>query len=170
MHPLFKVSKTWVSWIAIRSKNTLWELVQFLTTEKFHFSKSEMHCFIAENIQFDTLVFIQPTSPLLLPSEINYGLEKMQEFDSVISVTEEHWLPRWSLNGTPVDWDPENRPMRQEMDVRYIETGAFYITTKKNLWESKLRFSGRIGFVKIPLKRSFQVDTLDDLDLLEKLL
>ena len=48
----------------------------------------------------------------------------MKEFDSIISVTEEHWLPRWSLNGTPVEWDPENRPMRQEMDLRYAETGA----------------------------------------------
>ena len=135
------------------------------------FSKSEdalLH--FAENVQFDTLVFIQPTSPLLLQSEINYGLEKMKEFDSIISVTEEHWLPRWSLNGTPVEWDPENRPMRQEMDLRYVETGAFYITTRKNLLESKLRFSGKIGFVKIPLKRSFQVDTLDDLDLIESLL
>ena len=71
--------------------------------------------------------------------------------------------PAW--NGTL-----KNRPMRQEMDLRYVETGAFYITTRKNLLESKLRFSGKIGFVKIPLKRSFQVDTLDDLDLIESLL
>ena len=51
----------------------------------------------AENIDFDVLVFIQPTSPLLRPSYINEGLEKIKEYDSVFSVYKEHWLPRWYM-------------------------------------------------------------------------
>ncbi len=35
---------------------------------------------------------------------------------------------------------------------------------------SKLRYSGRKGFVKIPLTDSFQIDTREDLDLIRKLI
>ena len=56
----------------------------------------------AENVDFDILVFIQPTSPLLRPSYINEGLEKMKDHDSVFSVYEEHWLPRWDLQLNPI--------------------------------------------------------------------
>ena len=135
-----------------------------------HSKSEEALIHFAENVQFHTLVFIQPTSPLLLSNDINLGLEKMKRFDSIISVTEEHWLPRWKTNGTPIGWDPKNRPMRQNIETNFVENGAFYITTKKKLFETKLRFGGNIGFVKIPLKRSFQVDTQDDLELISLLL
>ena len=45
-----------------------------------------------------------------------------------------------------------------------------YITTKKKLLESQLRYSGKIGCVEMPLSRSFQIDTLEDLELIKKLL
>jgi len=124
----------------------------------------------AENIDFDILVFIQPTSPLLKSSDINKGLLKMQKYDSVFSVTKEHWIPRWTEKGEPVNWDINNRPMRQDIEETYIENGAFYITTKKQLMNSKLRYGGNIGMVEMPLHRSFQIDTTEDLKLIGKLL
>lgn len=124
----------------------------------------------AENIDFDILIFIQPTSPLLKSTDINKGLEKMQNYDSVFSVTKEHWIPRWNENGEPVDWDVNNRPMRQDVKETYIENGAFYITTKEQLMNSKLRYGGNIGMIEMPLHRSFQIDTIDDLKLIGKLL
>lgn len=124
----------------------------------------------AENVDFDILVFIQPTSPLLKSTDINKGLEKMQNYDSVFSVTKEHWIPRWNETGEPVDWDINNRPMRQDVKETYIENGAFYITTKQQLLNSKLRYGGNIGMIEMPLHRSFQIDTMDDLKLIGKLL
>ena len=41
---------------------------------------------------------------------------------------------------------------------------------RKNLLISKLRYSGKIGFVEIPLSRSFQIDTLDDLNLINTII
>jgi CMP-N-acetylneuraminic acid synthetase len=38
------------------------------------------------------------------------------------------------------------------------------------LLESKLRYSGKIGVVEMPLSRSFQIDTKEDLELIEKLI
>ena len=46
----------------------------------------------------------------------------------------------------------------------------FYITKRENLLTSKLRYSGKIGVVKIPQKDSFQIDTNEDLELIKKLI
>ncbi len=124
----------------------------------------------AENVDFDILVFIQPTSPLLDSKYINKGLRMMTEYDSVFSAYKEHWLPRWSKNAEPINWHPGFRPRRQDMDEQYVENGAFYITTKKGLLESKLRYNGNIGIVEMPLNKSYQLDNNDDLQIIKKLL
>mgnify|MGYP003150385004 FL=1 len=124
----------------------------------------------ARDSDFDVVVFIQPTSPLIKSEDINKGLEMMDEYDSVFSVTKEHWIPRWTMDVKPFEWEINNRPMRQDKPETYIENGAFYITKRKNLLESKLRYSGKMGVVEMPLSRSFQIDTIEDLELMEKLL
>ena len=129
-----------------------------------HFSKK---------IDFDILVFIQPTSPLLKSEDINQGIKLLlndNKCSSVFSVYKQHWLPKWSLDIEPLNWDVKNRPMRQEVDEEYIENGAFYITKKNDLLNSKLRYSGKKNVVIMPYLRSFQIDTLDDLNLIEGLL
>ncbi len=123
----------------------------------------------AENNTFDIIVFIQPTSPLIKVEDINKGLEMMNKYDSVFSVTKEHWIPRWTLDVKPLDWKPKHRPMRQDKSETFIENGAFYITTRKQLLDSKLRYSGKIGVVEMPLSRSFQIDTMEDLELIRSL-
>jgi len=123
----------------------------------------------ADNVDFDILVFIQPTSPLITAHDINIGLEKMHEYDSVFSVCKEHWVPRWTLNVKPFDWNINNRPMRQDIEEKYIENGAFYITTREQLLKTRLRYGGKLAVVEMPLYRSFQIDTPEDLLLLEKL-
>ena len=116
------------------------------------------------------MVFIQPTSPLLKSIDINKGLELMSRYDSILSVTREHWIPKWSMDMNPIDWEIDNRPMRQDKEETFLENGAFYITKRKNLLQSKLRYSGKIGFVEMPLSRSFQIDTLDDLNLINTII
>jgi len=123
----------------------------------------------ADNVEFDMLVFIQPTSPLLWPQDINKGIEMMNSYSSVFSAYKEHWCPRWSMKSNPIDWDIFNRPRRQDVDETYVENGAFYITTRKNLLKSKLRYSDNIGIIEMPLWRSFQIDSQNDLELIEKL-
>jgi len=124
----------------------------------------------ANKEDFDTMVFIQPTSPLLKSTDINKGLKLISKYDSILSVTREHWIPRWSMDMNPIDWEINNRPMRQDKEETFLENGAFYITKRKNLLQSKLRYSGKIGFVEIPLYRSFQIDTLDDLNLINTII
>ena len=124
----------------------------------------------AENYEFDILVFIQPTSPLLDSKYINQGLNMLKNYDSVFSAYKEHWIPRWTKLNTPYEWSINNRPMRQDKEELFVENGAFYITTKKGLLSSGLRYSGKIGICEMPLHRSFQIDTQEDLKLIKKIM
>ena len=125
----------------------------------------------SQNIDFDIMVFIQPTSPLLYSDDIVKGLDliKQGNYDSIFSVYKEHWIPRWDLNIKPINWSITNRPRRQDVDEKYVENGAFYITTKEQFLNSGIRYGGRIGVVEMPMQRSFQVDTYKDLDIIKKL-
>tara|TARA_B100001996_G_scaffold299212_1_gene239608 strand:- start:39 stop:686 length:648 start_codon:yes stop_codon:yes gene_type:complete len=171
------VHSTWVSTDCQKIKNISEKLnANVIDRPKVisgDFSKSEealLH--FAKQIDFDILVFIQPTSPLLKAEDINKGIELLlndNDCNSVFSVYKQHWLPRWSLDMKPISWDVNNRPMRQEVNEEYIENGAFYITKKADLLNSKLRYSGKKNVVVMPYLRSFQIDTLDDLNLIEGL-
>jgi N-acylneuraminate cytidylyltransferase len=74
------------------------------------------------------------------------------------------------MNNETIDWHTNFRPRRQDIASQYVENGAFYITTKDNLLKSKLRYSGNIGIVEMPIQKSFQVDSYEDLELIKKLL
>ena len=121
----------------------------------------------AKNTDFDILVFIQCTAPLIKSKDINKGIQKMNSFDSIVSVAETTQL-FWDSNG-PL-YDIKNRLRRQNSIRRYLETGSFFITTKKNLLKFNNRLSGNIGFVEIPKYRSFDIDDYDDLRLVKAIL
>jgi N-acylneuraminate cytidylyltransferase len=171
------VEETWVSTedseiaeVAASYGAKIMERPPEMATDVSKCEESLLH--FAQNVDFDVLVFIQATSPLVEPEDINRGIEliKTGQYDSVFSVTREHWVPRWTSDLKPVDWDPFCRPRRQEKEVSYIENGAFYITTSEFLLKNKNRYGGIMGFVELPLARSFQVDSQEEIDLIGKLL
>jgi len=126
----------------------------------------------AEQENFDWLIFIQPTSPFINTEYINKGIEmiKTGKYDSVFTATKKHWVPTWTKDIKPINWDIVNRPRRQDREYHYEENGMFYITSKERLLESKLRYGGKMGIVKIPLYDSFQIDSSEDLELIKKII
>lgn len=172
-----RVDQTWVSTedkeiaaVSLSLGASVINRPDHLATDTSKCEESLLH--FAENVDFDIIVFIQTTSPLVTSEDINKGIDLLQtgKYDSVFSVTEEHWVPKWTQNMTPINWDHFKRPRRQEMETTFIENGAFYITTKNFLLKHKNRYGGNIGYVEIPLSRSFQVDSLEELELIGKLL
>ena len=172
-----KVDQTWVSTedkeiasVSLSLGASVIDRPDDLATDTSKSEESLLH--FAENVDFDIIVFIQTTSPLVTSEDINKGIDLLQtgDYDSVFSVTEEHWVPKWTKDMTPINWDHFKRPRRQEMETTFIENGAFYITTKNFLLKHKNRYGGNIGYVEIPLSRSFQIDSLEELELIGKLL
>jgi N-acylneuraminate cytidylyltransferase len=171
------VNETWVSTDCEEIKKVSWEFGASVLNRPDSISgdksKSEEALLdFANKVDFDFMVFIQPTSPMLTSDDINAGLRQMVDnnCDSLFSAYKEHWIPRWSIDGGPHQWDINNRPMRQDVSEKYVENGAFYITTKKSLLKSGLRYSGNIGVYEMPMLRSFQIDTVEDLELIEKMM
>ena len=126
----------------------------------------------AKSIDFDILVFIQPCAALIKPKFINAGIDKIvsEGYDSSFACVRESWMPVWDLNLNPIDWQINSRPRRQDKDEWYKEAGMLYVTTKKQLLNSGLRYGGNIGAFEIPLQDSFQIDNQQDLDLIRKIL
>jgi N-acylneuraminate cytidylyltransferase len=89
--------------------------------------------------------------------------------DSVVSVCRQKRLI-WSKCGVPINYDPSDRPREQDWDGLIVENGNFFITSRAALLKSECRISGNIAFYEMPEDTYFQVDTLDDLDIIEKLM
>lgn len=120
-----------------------------------------------DNVDCDLIVFIQPTSPMILSKDINKGLRKIMKYDSVISVSEIHQLIWFGKNPS---YNINNRKRRQLNKKTFLETGSFFITSRNNFIKYKNRISGNIGFVEIDRSRSFDIDTFQDLEIIRKLL
>lgn len=129
----------------------------------------------ANNYEFDSIVLIQATSPLLTAEDLNRGFEIYNEdgVDSVISaVLQKRFC--WSKNSEgyvrPTNYDVFNRPRRQEFDGYLVENGAFYITSKTNLIKSRNRVSGNIKAVEMNENSYYEIDELSDWMIIETLM
>ena len=137
-------------------------------------STEEVMLHFAEHVKFDTLILLQPTSPLITGYDIDNGLKLYQSkgYDSVISVIDSGDILLWDkISKRPINYNVYDRGRRQTRDSTYIiETGGFYITSREALLDTKCRCSGNIGFSFIDFWKSFEVDTINDLRMIEKLL
>ena len=170
-----KVDEVWVStdcptikWISEHLYARVLDRPEELATDESSSESALLH--FSKSVDFDRMVFIQPTSPLLKAKYINQGLSMMDEYDSVFSVCREHFLPRWSLEVEPLNFDNDDRVRRQDREDTYIENGAFYITTKELLEKNKVRVSGNKGVVEMSPFESFQIDTMEDFNFIERLM
>jgi len=127
----------------------------------------------AKKNNFENIVLIQATSPLLEARDLDKAIEKFEKgkFDSLLSlVKQKRFL--WKTDGRvvePINYDYSNRPRRQDFDGFLVENGAFYITSKDLLMKSKCRLSGKIGSYEMKEDSYYEIDTLNDWIVAEKL-
>ncbi|RZB30166.1 MAG: hypothetical protein SRB1_02446 [Desulfobacteraceae bacterium Eth-SRB1] len=118
---------------------------------------------------FNLVVTLEPTNPLNRPEYVDNCIKMVtgQGYDSACCATEDYGF---FLDG------PENlkqlidRPMRQKMKPRMRETGNCWATKIELLLKEKNRLGGEVGFVKIPVRDSYHLDTEDDWRIIESLL
>lgn len=121
----------------------------------------------APKYEFNNIVLIQATSPLLKASDIEEGFKIFNEenVDSVLSVVRQKRF-QWKVddNGQafPINYDIFARPRRQEFKGFLVENGAFYITSKKALIESGNRISGNIKVYEMDEASYYEIDEQND--------
>lgn len=129
----------------------------------------------AEIYDFDNIVLVQATSPLLQASDLNRGFDAFETegTDSVLSVVRQkrfHWENNENEYAHPTNYDVFNRPRRQEFGGDLVENGAFYITSKINLLKSQNRVSGNIKAVEMNEDTFFEIDEPSDWVIIETLM
>lgn len=118
-----------------------------------------------------TLCLIQPTSPLTIP---RYFQEALQQYNqeratSLVTVTRKH-LFLWSKDGVPLNYDPANRPRRQDFDGSLVENGAFYFMNVEQYLRVGNRLCGKRAVFEMPACDSVDVDEIHDLWLCDSIL
>ena len=123
-------------------------------------------------VESDIVVFVQPTSPMLLSKDINKCLNAVtnEGYDSAFTGYKQHWAGAWYQKVDAAMPLYSTRPRRQEVEPLMIENGACYVTRTSCLLGSKNRLSGKTKFIEMPAHRSFQVDTPEDLILIENIM
>ncbi|WP_373189151.1 cytidylyltransferase domain-containing protein [Halolamina sp.] len=132
----------------------------------------------ADGVDPQTFVLLQCTSPLRRGDDIDEAVRLVEDegYDSALSCCRDHGF-YWraadaepaadTVGAEPINYDPKNRSMRQELDPRYRENGSVYVARTAVLEEEGCRIGGDIGLHVMPERLSIEIDTPEDLELVE---
>lgn len=121
--------------------------------------------------EFDTIVTLQPTSPLLKCETLEAALERfMREgWDSMISVVNSPHLSWTEGEGGKIVPEYAERLNRQQLPPRYLETGAFFIS-KRSCVTPGSRLGEKVSVFEVPVKESVDIDCREDWTVCESVL
>ncbi|TWH79361.1 cytidylyltransferase domain-containing protein [Sedimentibacter saalensis] len=111
---------------------------------------------------YDVVITLQPTSPLLKPDTLNRAIESFinDDKDSYISAVNDPHLT-WSKEGKSYVPNYEKRVNRQLLPPTYLETGSFFISSRKCVTlESRLGKNPSI--FEVPKEESTDIDSAND--------
>ena len=118
----------------------------------------------------------QVTSPLRSRIDILNAISMANsgEFDSLASGIqfEDFFIWEKRLNNyISINYDFSNRKRRQDLENHtFLENGSFYMFKPKGIIENRNRLYGKIGFCTMSKLKMFQIDSIDDIELIESLL
>ena len=125
---------------------------------------------ISQQIEFNNLVLVQATSPLVSASDITRGLELLdQGYDSVLSVVRQHRFI-WDEDTHLPNYPMPNKPRRQDWKGILVENGAFYINSRENILRDKFYLSGKIGLCEMSEDTYVEIDEEHDWLMMEQIL
>lgn len=122
-------------------------------------------------IKYDTVVTLQPTSPLLSVDTLTRALQSFinNEADSMISVVNAPHL-RWKRDDKGrIVQDYIKRLNRQQLPPSYLETGAFFIC-KRNCLTPNSRLGKKVSVFEVPENEATDIDTKEDWAVCESIL
>jgi CMP-N-acetylneuraminic acid synthetase/spore coat polysaccharide biosynthesis predicted glycosyltransferase SpsG len=126
------------------------------------------HAKQAEDKEYDIIVTLQPTSPLLSSKSLDNALNRIIEskgIDTIISAVESTHLT-WSKNEEGFYPNYSKRLNRQQLTPVYKETGGFLITRASIIHENN-RIGQNVELFELEGKESIDIDTYEDWNLCE---
>lgn len=119
----------------------------------------------------DIVIMLQVTSPFTTSDHLSQALKQYDEsfIDSLLSVTESKRF-FWNSDGSAMNYDPMERPRRQDFQGQLQENGAFYISSAGQILRSKNRLSGKIGLYTMPEHTALELDEPHDWLIAEQLM
>jgi N-acylneuraminate cytidylyltransferase len=124
-----------------------------------------------ERVPFDWVCLIQATSPLTEARELADAARLLHsgKYDSLLScVRTKRFF--WSDDGKPQNYDPKQRPRRQDFAGTLMENGAFYLARREIVERERCRIGGRIGIVEMHEDSAHEIDEPADWAIIEELL
>lgn len=122
-------------------------------------------------VDFDVLVTIQATSPLLTAPDLDAAIARFKEqnLDSMLSAVRTKRF-FWNDDATPINYNPLCRPTRQNFAGTLMENGAFYVTKREILERYQCRLGGKIGIYEMDEVTAVEIDEPEDWERVERLL
>ena len=127
------------------------------------------------NVNFENVVFLQPTSPLRKYSDIDNAIKlfKKNNADSLFSSVDINPLV-WKIKKNkirPLNYNYKNRIRRQDTtEQNVVENGSIYITNKNIFKKYKSRLGGKIITYIMDSWSIFEIDYKKDLEIISSLL
>lgn len=114
--------------------------------------------------EYDLVVTLQPTSPLLKSSTLDEAIEKFKDFavDSVLSVVDDRHLS-WGFDENNQRYFPNyiERKNRQYLPKDYRETGAILVT-RRNFVHEDSRLGTNLDLIEVSRQESVDIDNYED--------
>jgi CMP-N,N'-diacetyllegionaminic acid synthase len=143
------------------------------------FIQHALQYYSERNIHFDAVMLLQPTSPLRSDENLREAIElfKNSENDSLISCYEEEYINDLVLyrlgddgkTSVPVNPMHNKGVRRQDHGSLYVRNGCIYITSVETIQNGFVIGENPLMYI-MEKNRSVNVDTMEDLELLRKLL
>lgn len=117
----------------------------------------------SEGYHPEIIVFLQCTSPLTVPDDIDGTVAKIlkDNADTAVGVTDFHyflWKTDNNGDGIGVNHNKLVRPMRQEREPEFLETGSVYAMRTNGFLSARHRFFGKTALHHIPSDRVLEID------------
>ena len=113
--------------------------------------------------EYDIVVTLQPTSPLLKPSTLDSAIEKFDDFaiDTVLSVVDDRHLS-WGYDEKNQRYFPNyiERKNRQFLPKDFRETGAIFITRRHFVHEDS-RLGTNLELIELSRQESVDIDNYE---------
>ena len=114
--------------------------------------------------EYDIVITLQPTSPLIKPESLDKVIEKFEDFsiDSVISVVDDRNLS-WGYDENNQRYFPNyiERCDKQDLPVSLKETGAI-LATRRSFVHENSRLGTNIGIVEVSREESVNIEEYED--------